>query len=149
MPAAADAKFLLWKGEIDRAIKRDRNWHTRGRKIVRRYRDERSDTSDSQTGARGTRRFNILWSNVQTLLPSLYARRPEPIVERRFLDHDPVGRVASTILERCLKYELEDNGYLNAIKAAVLDYLLSGRGQVWVRFEPAEGTDEAVSAEQE
>lgn len=148
--ASTDAVFLLWKGEIDRAIKRDRNWHVRGRKIIRRYRDERNDTSDSQTAARGTRRFNILWSNVQTLLPSLYSRMPEPIVERRFLDHDPFGRVASTILERGLKYELEDNGYHNAIKAAVLDYLLPGRGQVWVRFEPAPGvTDEGeISPEQ-
>lgn len=149
MPDTPDDVFLLWKGEIDRAIKRDAKFHRRGDKIVARYRDERKESAEGVTT--GVRRFNILWSNVQTLVPSLYAKRPEPIVDRRFLDKDPVGRVASSMLERTVKYEIEDNGYHEAIQAAVLDYLLPGRGQVWVRFEPAPGMpDEGeISPEQE
>ncbi len=151
-PASTGATFLTWRGEIERAIKRDAKWHKRGARIVKRYRDERQDSAEGSTGA-GRRKFNILWSNVQTLLPSLYAKRPDPVVERRFLDHDPVGRVASTMLERTLDYEIEDNGFHEAVQAAVLDYLLPGRGQVWVRFEPAAGgpedDDGALSPEQE
>ena len=147
-----DASFIMWRTEIEAAIKRDTKWHQRGRKIVRRYRDERLDSSEGTVDF-GRRKFNILWSNVQTLLPSLYARRPDPIVERRFLDHDPVGRVASTMLERCLKYELEENGLHEALQASTLDYLLAGRGQVWVRFEPGKGAEdseeESFSPEQE
>jgi hypothetical protein len=50
-----------------------------------------SDNSDVQEGAR----FNILWSNVQTLLPALFAKSPKPVVERRYLDRDDVGRTAA------------------------------------------------------
>ncbi len=150
--ASTDATFIMWRREIEQAIKRDDKWHKRARRIVNRYRDERLDSSEG-TVSYGRRKFNILWSNVQTLLPSLYARRPDPIVERRFLDHDPVGRVASTMLERTLRYELEENGYHEALQDAVLDYLLAGRGQVWVRFEPGKGTEdseeESFSPEQE
>ncbi len=150
--ASTDATFMMWRREIEQAIKRDDKWHKRARRIVNRYRDERLDSSEG-TVSYGRRKFNILWSNVQTLLPSLYARRPDPIVERRFLDHDPVGRVASTMLERVLRYELEENGYHEALQDAVLDYLLAGRGQVWVRFEPGKGTEdseeESFSPEQE
>ncbi len=152
VPASQDATFIMWRREIEQAIKRDDKWHKRARRIVNRYRDERLDSSEG-TVSYGRRKFNILWSNVQTLLPSLYARRPDPIVERRFLDHDPVGRVASTMLERVLRYELEENGYHEALQDAVLDYLLAGRGQVWVRFEPGKGTEdseeESFSPEQE
>lgn len=146
-----DAEFLRWRTEIERAEKRDDKWHKRGRKIVKRYRDQRNDGSEGVT--QGGRKFNVLWSNVQTLQPSLYAQAPKPIVERRFLDKDPVGRIAATILERTTAYEIEDNGYHEAIQAAVLDYLLPGRGQVWVRFEAApsagEDDDKALSPEQE
>lgn len=134
-----------WLTEIERAEKRDSKWVQRGRKIITRYRDERIDSSD---GIQGRRRFNILWSNVQTLMPSLYARRPDAVCERRFLDHDPTGRVAATILERDIRYEVEQNGFHESVSAAVLDYLLVGRGQVWVRFEPGNG-GEAASPEQE
>jgi hypothetical protein len=152
MADEGDANFLMWRDEINRAIKRDTKWCERGRKINKRYRDQRTDASEGSV-THGRRKFNILWSNVQTLMPSLYAKRPDPVVERRFLDHDPVGRVASTILERTLKYELEENGFHEAMKAAVLDYLLPGRGQVWVRFEPGKGAEdseeESFSPEQE
>lgn len=134
-----------WLTEIERAEKRDSKWVQRGRKIITRYRDERNDSSD---GIQGRRRFNMLWSNIQTLLPSLYARRPDAVCERRFLDHDPVGRVAATILERDIRYEIEENGFHESVTGAVLDYLLVGRGQVWVRFEPGNG-GEAASPEQE
>jgi len=71
-----------------------------GRKIVKRYRDERKDATNIDV------RFNILWSNVQTLKAATFARLPKPDVSRRFRDNDAVGRVASTILERALDYEI-------------------------------------------
>ena len=83
------------------AEKEERAWIRRAREIVKRYRDERP-----QGGPRTTR-FNILWSNVQTLQPTLYARTPKPDVERRFHDQDPVGRLAAILLERCLAYAVD------------------------------------------
>ena len=127
----ADYDYTYWYNEIgqyDRAFKK---WEGRAEKIVKRYRD------DSRSQNNPTSRFNILWSNVQTITPAIFARLPKPDVSRRFRDTDPVGRVASMMLERGLDYELEHySDYKTAMKSAVFDRLIGGRGTAWVRYEP-------------
>jgi hypothetical protein len=108
-----------------------KHWLRRGESIIRRYRDERNRTDEE-----GQRRYNALWSNVEILTPALYGKTPLPVTERRFRDKDPVGRGAAQILERALRNEIEICGYHDALTAAVRDYLLPGRGVVWVRYEP-------------
>jgi hypothetical protein len=66
-------------------------WEQRGKQIIRRYRDERSEATNLRVVSR---KMNILWSNTETLKPTLYARLPRVQVERRFKDADPVGRTA-------------------------------------------------------
>jgi len=108
-----------------------KEWEGRADKITKRYRD------DSRTRNNPNAKFNILWSNVQTITPAVFARLPRPDVSRRFRDNDPVGRVASMMLERALEYEVEHYGdYASAMKQAVQDRLLGGRGTAWVRYEP-------------
>jgi hypothetical protein len=108
-----------------------KDWEGRADKIVKRYRDEQRSRNNP------TARFNILWSNVQTITPAVFARLPRPDVSRRFRDNDPVGRVASMMLERALEYEIEHYGdYASAMKQTVQDRLLGGRGTAWVRYEP-------------
>lgn len=119
-----------WLQELKMAKREDEKWVKRGKKIIRRYRDDRQGYSDT------AKRYNILWSNVQTLFPSMYGRTPQAQVERRFKDQDPVGRTASQILERALQYELDNyQDFNHAMRAAILDRLLPGRGVAWVRFE--------------
>lgn len=125
MTSAAD-----WIDEIKRAEGACEKWVERGRKIVKRYRDERS-------GGTETRQFNILWSNVQTLLPAVYSKTPKADVERRFRDKDPVGRTAAQILQRALDFELEHYpDFTSAMQNAVIDRLVPGRGVAWVRYAP-------------
>ena len=108
-----------------------KEWEGRADKIVKRYRDEQRSRNNPNA------KFNILWSNVQTITPAIFARLPRPDVSRRFRDNDPIGRVASTMLERALEYEIEHYGdYASAMKQAVQDRLLGGRGTAWVRYEP-------------
>jgi len=122
-----------WTQELKLSADEDKKWLKRGDKIVKRYRDERSGLSDNG------KRYNILWANIQTMLPALYGRTPRAQVERRWKDKDPVGRAASVILERSLQYEIDHYGdFDNTNKHAVLDRLLPGRGTAWVRFETKE-----------
>jgi hypothetical protein len=108
-----------------------KEWESRADKIVKRYRD------DSRTRNNPNAKFNILWSNVQTVTPAIFARLPRPDVSRRFRDNDPTGRVASMMLERALEYEIEHYGdYASAMRQTVQDRLLGGRGTAWVRYEP-------------
>lgn len=119
-----------WLARIKAAERQRETWVTRCDKIVKRYRDERSEKEKDLP------KFNVLWANVQTMCPALYGRTPTPVVERRFLDRDDIGRIASQILERALKYELEDSGFHSSVEKGVLDYQLAGQGVLWVRYEP-------------
>jgi len=112
----------------ERSYKR---WEARVDRIVKKYKD------DSRYDRNPNARFNILWSNVQTIQPAIFARLPRPDVSRRFRDNDAIGRVASMMLERALEFEIEHYGdYKSAMNNAVLDRLLGGRGVAWVRYEP-------------
>jgi len=112
-----ERSFKLWEARVD--------------KILKRYKD------DSRNKTNPNARFNILWSNVQTITPAVFARLPRPDVSRRFRDNDPIGRVASMLLERALEFEIEHYGdYKSAMVNCVTDRLLGGRGTAWVRYEP-------------
>jgi hypothetical protein len=123
----------------ERSYKR---WEARVDRIVKKYKD------DSRYDRNPNARFNILWSNVQTIQPAIFARLPRPDVSRRFRDNDPIGRVASMMLERALEFEIEHYGdYKSAMNNAVIDRLLGGRGVAWVRYEPHFAVDEAGEPE--
>lgn len=131
---------LFWLDQIN-SVKDNsqmKHWLKRGEAIIKRYRDERNRTDEE-----GQRRYNALWANVEVLKPALYGRTPLPIAERRFKDRDPSGRAAAQILERALRNEIEICGYTDSLNQAVSDYLLPGRGTVWVRYEPL--IEESVS----
>ena len=110
-----------------------KKWEARTTKIIRRYRDDQGTSSGMNEAAR----FNILWSNVNTLVPAVYARLPKADVSRRFGDNDPVGRVASLLIERALDYEIEHYpDFRSSMRYAVEDRFLGGRGVSWVRYDP-------------
>ena len=117
--------------EVIAQYERDyKKWEGRVEKILKRYRDERN--SAKTEGAK----FNILWSNVQTLVPATFSRLPRPDVTRRFKDNDPVGRVAALILERALDFEVQHYvDYRTTMRQSVYDRFLGGRGTSWARYE--------------
>jgi hypothetical protein len=120
-----------WHDQIEAAQKVFEKWEKRGHKIVKRYRDERDAVEMPRV------RYNILWSNIQVLFPALYGRQAKPEVSRRYMDQDPVGRLASTMLERVMEYETTQFGdFDQAMRGAVEDRLLPGRGTAWIRYEP-------------
>jgi hypothetical protein len=119
-----------WVLEIERYERKAEQFTKKGKKIVERYTGERKDTET------GTIRYNVLWSNLQTLRPALYGKDPTPEVERRFKDKDPVGRTASDVVERCLGYMINKQGFGDTMRQVVMDRLLPGRGVAWVRYLP-------------
>jgi hypothetical protein len=122
-------KYLRVIGAYDNEFAK---WTARTKKIIKRYRDD----TRGQTGNESAK-FNILWSNVQTLIPAVYAKLPKADITRRFGDNDQVGRVASQILERAIDFEIEHYpDFRSTMKYAVEDRFLGGRGTAWVRYEP-------------
>jgi hypothetical protein len=127
----AGADVQAWLSHVSAYEREFKKWEGRSQKIIDRYRDEKRKTADSLA------KFNILWSNVQTLVPATFARLPQPDVSRRFKDNDPIGRVASLIIERALEFEIQNYpDYRQSLKATVYDRFLGGRGTAWARYEP-------------
>ncbi len=131
-PGLQMTPVVAWlKDEIDTHERTFDKFLRRGRKILKKYRDVRSPREDAVT------RYNILWANVQTRLPALYARNPKPVVERRYKDRDPIGRTCAEVLERSIEYTLEHcNDFFYTMRLAIQDYELPGLGMAWVRYEP-------------
>lgn len=128
-----------WLTEIELAEKDKyyNDWCKRCERIEKRYRDERGMDMYSDTNR--LKRFNILWANVQTLQPAIYARLPKPEIRRRFNDADPLARASSQILERGLDYNMQCFDFDSAMVSCRDDYLLYGRAQLWLRYVPEFG----------
>ena len=122
-------KYLSVIGGYDNEFAK---WNARVKKLLKRYRDDTRGSTGNETA-----RFNILWSNVQTLIPAVYAKLPKADVSRRFGDNDPVSRVAAMLVERSLDFEIEHYpDFRSTMKYCVEDRFLGGRGVAWVRYEP-------------
>lgn len=132
---STDNTVVRWIKEIELYESKAEQWETKSKKILRRYKDERNARETKES------RYNVLWSNIQTLLPALYSKNPKPDFQRRFLDADPVGRVTCQVLERATSFTLDKEDFFLTARQCVTDRLLPGRGTVWIRYVPhfAEG----------
>lgn len=136
----------FWLSEIEAAKKREKEFREQGDRVREIYAAKRRETTP----------FNILYSNTETLLPSLHSASPRPVVARRFKDDDPLGKIAAQAGQRCLEFLVDTNvdGYEtfdDALKACVLDALLPGRGVACVKYDaelgemaPEEGAPEGA-----
>ena len=115
-----------WLREIDSYHKIFRSWQDDAKKITTRYAMRDPDIED----------YNILWSNVQTILPRLFSQAPTPIVQRRYKDKDQIARMSATVLERALATEIDGYDWTDTFQRSVLDTSLVARGVAWVRYEP-------------
>src|SRR6478609_8225510 len=116
-----------WK-EIEAYGKAAQTWHEQAEKIVKMYLDQH------RTAASG-RRFALLWSNIETLKPSVYAKLPTVLCSRRYKDPDPRGRVAAELLERSTNATFDLYRADEVFRMVRDDRLLTARGQGWVRYE--------------
>lgn len=127
-----------WLAEITLFESENKDTFMRFEKIIKRYRNESwRDDIPAATGAdaRG-RGFALFWANVETLKPVIYAHPPKADVQRRWKDKDPVARVASEVLERCLDYFIDNPNFTESTKSCRDDYLIVGQGVQWHRYVP-------------
>ena len=120
-----------WFDLFERADKASgaQEWDTRCKRIKKKYLYEGSSTARH-------RRYQLLWSNIQQLSSAIYSKTPKAVVKRRFNDKDPVGRVASNILERAINFSLDTGDFHAVFKKVRDDFLLYGRGVARVYYEP-------------
>jgi len=118
-----------WLKEIKRIRNKEDKWRKKAKEVLERYRDDRG--LDDHVS-----KFNILWSNTETIKPAIFARMPVPDVRRRYLTQDPIGRTAAMILERALSYSISTYDFKDTCDRCVEDYILPGRAEAFVCYEP-------------
>lgn len=129
-----------WLNKIGKARKKEKNWRERAKRCIKVYRDDDTTTEETTRSYRtfddNDNTFNILWANVETLLPALFSAVPNPDVRNRYLSQDPDSQAAGQVLERCLSYSLDAYNFPRLMKATIKDYLLTGRSVLRVRLLP-------------
>ena len=144
-PAAAELTEELqehmtpeyWTRELQAARKWFQRWHELARSIERRYLLHARDAERGMgSGSQGD--FPLFWSNVETILASMYGQVPKVSVDRTHLDpNDDAARVAAVIIERIFDYEADDleNSPYYIMQDCIQDRLVSGMGVAWARYE--------------
>jgi hypothetical protein len=118
-----------WLAQIELQMANERTWRKEADTAREVYRAE---------GQGETRKFNILFSNVQTSVPALYNSTPTPDVRTRYNDEEERSRVTGQAIERVLSYSVDTYNFDGTIKACVQDRELAGRGAARVRYIPYE-----------
>ncbi|MER8464179.1 hypothetical protein [Mesorhizobium sp. M1396] len=105
-------------------------------KAVKAFTGETSSSDYTTSTALGTTYdFNILYANVETIVPAVINSPPAPDVRRRFADEDPAGKDVAEIIERSIKVQVDDSKLQVELEAEAQDAFLAGRGVVRLRFK--------------
>lgn len=123
----------FWLDAIALASNEEEDWRKSAQNAVELYRQSMSTTDQNLDGKR---KFNILHSNVETIVPALYNSTPVPDVRRRFNDPDPVAKTVADIQERCLSYAIDTYDFDHLMTMVIKDMELPGRGQARIRYKP-------------
>jgi len=124
--------YKRWSVEVQYAEKELLKFLERGRRVIRRYVDERDAMNSADKW------FNLFWANTNIMKSALYAKIPQPEVKRKWDDYqDDLARVAAQILQRCISPDKDDprDQFDPVMEHAVEDRLLPGLGTAWLRLE--------------
>lgn len=118
------AEVKLWLDALALADKEEADWRKDASKVVQRYRGE-ADYA--------TKRYRLLFANVQTMAPALYNSEPIPDIRRRFGDRDEDAKQIAQALERTVSCQAEKSDLDSVMEEMTLHRLLPGRAVTRVR----------------
>src|SRR6188768_1085759 len=78
-----DRKY--WETCLSDAERAEGDWRSRGRDIIKIYRNEGHYTGNNKKKLSANQTFNILYSNTEVMQAAIYAKPPTPIVRSRFV----------------------------------------------------------------
>lgn len=79
--------------------------------------------------------FNIIHSNVETIVPSIFNSTPKPEIKPRHNTKDPVGKQVADLFERAISTQIDDNVLDEEVESTAQDTFLAGRGITRVKFD--------------
>jgi hypothetical protein len=135
----------LWLDAISIATDEEQDWRKSAQGAINLYRQASGD-ADERVDEK--KKFNILHSNIETMLPALYNSTPAPDVRRRYNDDDPAGKTVCDIQERCISYSIDMYDFDNAMRLATFDAEVTGRAVSRIRYRPYVGKEDTLDYEE-
>ena len=122
-----------WLDKIAQSEKREKAWMDDAADAEYAYLCGTPDAPDKTPG--DVPDFNILHSNVETIVPAIYNSTPVPDIRPRHNVRDEVGKTVSDIIERVIGAMIDDNALDAEIEASAQDTFMAGRGVVRIKFD--------------
>jgi hypothetical protein len=124
-----------WIERVEAAGKFEKNWLDDAQKAQDVYTGDRTEKDGAIVRLEGDRYdFNILFANVETIVPAVINSPPIPDIRRRFGEDDPAARVLAQIIERAILVQIDDSKLQIELEASAQDAFLAGRGITRIRF---------------
>lgn len=129
-----------WLERIRLAEKREVDWAKNAEAA------EHAFLAGCDDGQGETPEFNILHSNVETIVPSIYNSTGRPDIRPRHNTPDPLAKIVADVFERAILAMVDDNRMDVEVEQAAQDVFVAGRGIVRVKFD-ADVTEQPVMAQ--
>lgn len=118
-----------WNSQISAAENRHDKFFEEAKESIAVYK-ARKDLSDTQ------RRLNVWWYIINTLIPAYYSSTPKAEVNLRKRVGGLKYQLGSIILERNTQFSMDEHFDFDMVGYnAALQFLLTGRGILWARYE--------------
>lgn len=127
-----------WLERIRMSEKREDKWMKDAEKAESIYLAGQCDSDNRQEPE-----FNILHSNVETIVPSIYNSTGRPDIRPRHNVKDDLAKLVSDVFERAINAMVDDSRMDAEIEASAQDVFVAGRGIVRVKFD-ADVTEQPV-----
>lgn len=134
---ADDLKALgaKWLEKIAASERREQDWFDQAESAEVAY------LSDDKSDRRGTvYDFNILHSNIETMVPATFNSTPVPDIRERFRTgrankETTIAQKVAQVFERAIMVQCDDGAIEAELEELTQDALLAGRGPIRVKFE--------------
>lgn len=139
-----------WLARVEAAGKLEKQWMDDAEKAVKAYTGEtKSDDLSTSATLGNTYDFNILFANVETIVPAIINSPPAPDIRRRFADEDLAAKDVAELIERAIRTQVDDSKLQVELEGEAQDGFLAGRGIIRLRFKSDIVKDETTSEELE
>jgi hypothetical protein len=121
--------------KIEAAGKREKDW------LDQAERAETAYLNDDKSDRKGTLyNFNILHSNIETMVPATFNSAPVPDIRERFRTgrasaETSVAQQVAQVFERAITVQCDDGALEAELEEMTQDALLTGRGGIRVKFD--------------
>lgn len=119
-----------WLERIAAAGKREEGWLKDAAAAQKAYLGSEDDATEGDVPE-----FNILHSNVETIVPSIYNSPGAPDIRPRHNARDPISKVVSDIIERAILVQIDDSRMDAEVEQVAQDAFLAGRGILRLKFD--------------